>query len=197
MNGDKIIDEEQIIAERKQELLDLLKKLNEHYNIRHSYSGQPPQLKIKKHLLYGKYAYCDYISHNSIYLSYRAVLDDCYISTFLHEYAHILWFERQRCRRQIKDRQKVIREKQREIETIRKRLKTWNFGIPITTKPTATKPKKRERNKWHDDEFCLCLENILLFVFGDVWKYDFENHDYKCVKKWFEQKYKKKETATH
>jgi hypothetical protein len=193
MNGDKIIDEEQIIAERKQELLDLLKILNEHYHIIHPHSHQRPKLTIKKTLSYGIYADCLYSIDFYIQMSYKAVLDDIYISTFLHEYAHILWFTRKMCR-------KSIQVKQKEIKSLKNQLKTWKFEIS-TTNPMLFDiareiQSKKKRIKWHDDEFCQCLENILLFVFGDVWKYDF-NHDYKYIKKWFEQKYKKKETTPH
>jgi len=160
---------------------ETLTRLNEHFQ-------GSCRIQIR-HLEYGKFAYY-HASQYTIYLSPRAIR----LPILAHEYAHYLCHMRLQYKFYIKSMKKDIRTLKNIIKATQKSIKQWNFSINQNPANTFRKEnvgwwiyrhvsskKKGKRHIYHDDEFALCLYEVIKFLYdGDINRY-FQESESECV----------------
>jgi hypothetical protein len=159
---------------------EAISKLNEHFQ-------GSCRLEICK---FGRYA-CYYPSISTIYLSPRAVN----LSTLAHEYAHYLRHMRMKYRFYIESMKKDIRILEGIIKSTQRSIKEWNFSTnqnPINLfardvgkwRTVIVKARKKGHRRYHDDEFVLCLYEVIKFLYdGDVNRFLQEKYELPTIKK--------------
>jgi hypothetical protein len=134
------------------------------------FNCKPVQVRIKKHLLYGREGY---YFMDTIWIAEKIVEDEKELeNTILHEFAHHL----HRWRERIKKSWEIAKKDW-------ERVKKFDFGYNHINRKVKNVKK---RNKYHNKEFAYILAKVIERYYGDFEKYSIP--EYKKVKSYLEKR---------